>query len=62
MRLLHERKINSPRFWKIDHLGRNDYGHRIKIYSTDQFDDEFNGWLREAYRVGEQRHRMSKEA
>lgn len=57
-----KRKINSPRFAKIEHLGRSDYVHHIKIYSADQFDAEFKGWLREAYRVGEQRHLMGKEA
>ena len=57
-----KRKINSPRFWKIEHLGRNDYSHRIKIYSADQFDAEFTAWLREAYQVGEQRHLFNKEA
>ena len=57
-----KRRINSPRFWRIEHLGRNDYSHRIKVFSADQFDAEFKGWLVEAYRVGEQRHLMVKES
>jgi hypothetical protein len=55
-----KRKINSPRFSKIDYLGRDDYIHRIKIYSTDQFDSEFKSWLKEAYKVGEQKHLLSR--
>lgn len=56
-----KRKITSPRFWKIEHLGASNYVHHIKIDSTDQFDGEFKTWLREAYRVGEQRHLLKKK-
>ncbi len=56
-----KRKITSPRFWKIEHLGASNYVHHIRIDSPDQFDDEFKTWLREAYRVGEQRHLVKTE-
>ncbi|MCL5428965.1 MAG: DUF5655 domain-containing protein [Chloroflexi bacterium] len=57
-----KRRINNPRFWKIEHLGASNYIHHIKLHSADQFDAEFKTWLQEAYQVGEQRHLLTKEA
>jgi len=55
-----KRKVASPRFWKMEHLGRSDYAQYTRIRSLDEFDGEFKAWLREAYAVGEQRHLMVK--
>ncbi|MEX1248293.1 MAG: DUF5655 domain-containing protein [Anaerolineales bacterium] len=55
-----KREIASPRFWKIQHLGRSDWIQYIKVRSPREFDAEFKSWLREAYAVGEQRHLIAK--
>jgi hypothetical protein len=31
--------------------------HHFRISSPDQLDDEFAGWIREPYAVGEGKHR-----
>jgi hypothetical protein len=56
-----KRKVASPRFWKIEHLGRTDWVQRIKVRSMSDFDAEFKTWIKEAYAVGEQRHMLKKD-
>ena len=48
------RKVNSPRFEKIEVYASKFVGHRFRISSESDLDSEVQGWIREAYRVGEQ--------
>jgi hypothetical protein len=50
------RRIDSPRFSRIDGYSPRNLVHAFKLMSPDDVDAEFAGWLGEAYRVGAQEH------
>jgi hypothetical protein len=50
------RRIDSPRFHRIETLTPTCYVHYFRVHSPDELDDEVASWLREAYAVGEQKH------
>ncbi len=50
------RRHNDPRFYKIESYSRRFHGHRFRVKSPDELDAALRRWLREAYRVGEQKH------
>jgi hypothetical protein len=50
------RRVDSPRFTRIEVYSPRNVLHAFRLDSPDQVDDEFAGWLAEAYEVGEQRH------
>jgi hypothetical protein len=50
------RRLESPRFRRIDTFSPRNVVHVFRLGSPDEVDDEVIGWLREAYAVGEQRH------
>jgi hypothetical protein len=50
------RRVESPRFQAVQTFSPRNVLHAFRLYSPDEVDDEFAGWLAEAYRVGEQRH------
>jgi len=54
--LVLDRRIDSPRFNRIEVFSPRNVLHAFRLTDPDQVDDEFRGWLAEAYRVGEQRH------
>lgn len=54
--LVLDRRVDSPRFTRIEVFSARNVLHAFRLSSPDQVDDEFRGWLAEAYRVGEQRH------
>ncbi|MEW5987138.1 MAG: DUF5655 domain-containing protein [Chloroflexota bacterium] len=47
---------DHPRFHKIEKYSPRAYGHFIRVQATEEFDEEFMGWLREAYAIGQQKH------
>ncbi len=51
------RRLENPRFISIQSLSPRNHVHRFRIQSIDELDHEVISWLKEAYRVGEQRHR-----
>lgn len=51
-----KRRIESPRFSKVELIPPRDYIYTLRITSPDELDAEVLDWLREAYEVGEQRH------
>jgi hypothetical protein len=51
-----KRRIESPRFVKVEHLGRSDWVYRFVVRSEEDLDDEVRSWIREAYDVGRQAH------
>ena len=50
------RRLNSPRFKRIDTMSTKCYVHHFKISSVNEIDEEVREWLREAYLVGTQKH------
>lgn len=49
------RKLNNPRFVKIEKYAAHWYGHQMRIKSEKELEADLQRWLREAYAVGEQR-------
>ena len=50
------RRIDSPRFRRIEVFSPRNVLHAFRLTSPADIDAEFAGWLAEAYAVGEQRH------
>jgi hypothetical protein len=50
------RAVYSPRFREVAVQSSRNVLHAFRVDGPDQVDDEFVGWLGEAYAVGEQRH------
>jgi hypothetical protein len=50
------RRHDNPRFSKVNQYGPQSYEHLIRVEKMGDFDEEFVGWIREAYEVGEQKH------
>jgi hypothetical protein len=51
-----KRQISSPRFSKVEHLGRHDWIYQFVLRNEEELDDEVRGWIHEAYDVGRQTH------
>ena len=54
--LVLDRRIENPRFTRIEAYSRRNILHAFRLISPDEVDAEFAGWVAVAYRVGEQRH------
>jgi Domain of unknown function (DUF5655) len=50
------RRIDSPRFARIDTYSPRNVVHAFRLTGPAEVDAEFTGWLAEAYLVGAQRH------
>lgn len=50
------RRLESPRFNRIEAMTSKCHVHHFRIKSLDEFDDEVKNWLQEAYQVGTQKH------
>lgn len=50
------RRLDSPRFEKIETILPNVHLHRLRVTTADQLDAELAGWLTEAYACGCQKH------
>lgn len=50
------RRLDSPRFRRIETMTPKCYVHHFRIQSVRELDDEVKNWLREAYQVGTQEH------
>ena len=49
-----KRRIDGPRFTRVEHLPPNDYIYQFKIRDTQDIDAEVAEWIEEASRVGRQ--------
>ena len=49
------RRIDSPRFRRIEEYSPRNVLHAFRLTSPADVDEEFAAWLAEAYEVGEQR-------
>jgi hypothetical protein len=50
------RRIESPRFTKVETFSLRNHLHAFKLRSAAEIDDEFRAWVAEAYAVGGQKH------
>lgn len=50
-----KRRIDSPRFARVEKLPPSDYVYQFKLTDAAQLDDEAAQWIAEAYEVGMQR-------
>lgn len=50
-----KRRLESPRFNRIEHLPPGDHVHHFKLTQVSDLDEEMAGWIAEAYEVGMQR-------
>jgi len=51
-----KREIRSPRFSKVELLGKKDWVYRFVLREEHELDDEVRTWMEEAYEVGRQSH------
>ena len=51
------RRLEDPRFRKIETFSPKNHVHVFRIEHPNDVDPTFVEWMREAYAVGEQRHR-----
>jgi Domain of unknown function (DUF5655) len=50
------RRIGNPRFQRIDTFSPRNVVHVFRLTGPAEVDEEFTGWLAEAYQVGAQQH------
>lgn len=50
------KKLDNPRFVRVEKYAAHFVGHYFKIDSESQLDAEVQEWLRESYDVGAQKH------
>jgi Domain of unknown function (DUF5655) len=50
------RRVESPRFRRIETFSPRNHLHAFRLASVAEVDEEVAGWLAEAYEVGMQRH------
>jgi hypothetical protein len=50
------RRIDSPRFDKIESYSPRNHWHRLPLHSVEEIDADVRAWIAEAYAVGEQKH------
>ena len=50
------RRLENPRFTKVETISPRNHVHSFCFTSRAQMDKEVLSWLREAYRVGQQKH------
>jgi hypothetical protein len=53
---VHTKPVESPRLTRVDFIPPYYYVHQLRLAEPADVDDELEGWLAEAYQVGEQRH------
>jgi hypothetical protein len=51
-----QREVKDPRITSVSPYTNRLFVHHFRISSSDQIDEEFAGWLREAYAVGAGAH------
>jgi hypothetical protein len=51
-----QRRVEDPRIRRAAPYTRRLFVHQFRISAPDELDDEFAGWVREAYQVGQGAH------
>jgi hypothetical protein len=55
-----KRKVEHPRFFRIESVTPRDHVHRFRLSQLEDIDDELAEFIREAYAVGRQDHLIKK--
>ena len=55
------RRIDHPRFRKIEKISPRCYVHHFRIRKVEELDEEVAEWLREAYKVGAQEDILARK-
>jgi hypothetical protein len=50
------RRVDSPRFRRVEVYSPRNVVHTFRLTSPAEVDDQFTAWIAEAYRVGRQEH------
>ena len=50
------RRVEDPRFHRIETITPNVHVHVLRITDADHLDDQVAEWVKEAYAVGRQEH------
>ena len=50
------RRLESPRFRKIESFSPRNHAHHFRLETVADVDSEFGRWMKEGYAVGEQKH------
>jgi hypothetical protein len=45
-------RSDDPRFHKVQTFGARSHGHWLRVRTLEELDDQLDGWLHDAYRVG----------
>jgi len=51
-----QRRVEDPRIRTASPYTKRLFVHQFRVTAADQLDDEFAGWLREAYEIGQGGH------
>jgi hypothetical protein len=51
-----QRRVEDPRIRRSDLYTKRLFVHHFRVTALDELDDEFRGWLQEAYAVGQGAH------
>jgi hypothetical protein len=54
------RRLENPRFRRIETFSPRNHLHAFRFENVSEIDADVAAWLAEAYRVGEQRHLLSR--
>lgn len=54
--LVLERRIEEPRIRTAQIYTKKLFGNQFRVTQLDQLDEEFAGWIKEAYEVGQGKH------
>lgn len=56
-----KKKVKSDKFYKVSNFTPKDYGLLFRIQDENDIDEEFRGYMKEAYAIGERKHIARKE-
>ena len=54
------RRVEHPRFTRVETFSPRNHLHAFRLDRLADLDNQFAAWVREAYAVGEQKHRQKK--
>ena len=55
------RRLEHPRFRRVESFSPRNHMHAFRISRLDEIDADFQAWLAEAYRVGDQQHLIRRK-
>jgi len=58
--LVLDRRVSSPVFTRIESFSPRNHLHAFRLTTADDVDEELRRWMRDAYKVGEQKHLQTR--